>query len=69
MTQLTMQISGMSCGHCVGAVTKALQNVNGVAVNTVAIGSATISYDATKTSAEQIKDAVEDEGYAVTSAA
>lgn len=69
MTQLTMQIGGMSCGHCVGAVKKALEGVNGVAVDQVAIGSATVRYDATATSADQIKQAVEAEGYPVTSAA
>ena len=69
MTQLTMQIGGMSCGHCVGAVKKALEGVNGVAVDQVAIGSATVRYDATATSAEHIKQAVEAEGYPVTSAA
>lgn len=26
----TIKISGMRCGHCVGAVTKALANINGI---------------------------------------
>jgi len=69
MTQLTMKISGMSCGHCVGAVKKALQGVEGVAVDEVVIGSATVSYDPAATSADTIKRAVEDEGYPVTAAA
>ncbi len=67
MTQLTMNISGMSCGHCVGAVKKALTGVQGVHVEQVAIGSAVVAYDPAATSVEQITSAVEDEGYAVVS--
>jgi len=28
--QTTIKVTGMTCGHCVAAVTKALQNVPGV---------------------------------------
>ncbi|MFA6045918.1 MAG: cation transporter [Phycisphaerales bacterium] len=38
----TLNIDGMSCGHCVQAVTKALSAVPGVKVNSVAVGSAVI---------------------------
>jgi copper chaperone len=69
MTQLTMQIGGMSCGHCVAAVTKALKALQGVAVEQVAIGSATVNYDPSATSAEAIAKAVEEEGYPVRAAA
>jgi len=65
MTHLELDISGMSCNHCVGAVTKALQSVHGVVVEQVAIGKATISYDAEATSPAQIALAIEDEGFAV----
>ena len=65
MTTISMNISGMSCNHCVGAVTKALQSVDGVVVEQVTIGSATVSYDESRTSPAQIAEAVEDEGYAV----
>ena len=27
----TIKISGMRCGHCAGAVTKALENIEGIA--------------------------------------
>ena len=39
-TQLA--IDGMTCGHCVQAVTKALSGVPGVTVKSVAVGSAVI---------------------------
>lgn len=68
MSELSMEISGMSCGHCVAAVKKALQSVAGVTVHDVAIGRAQINFDAAQTSPAQIVQAVEDEGYSVTTA-
>ncbi|MCC6245345.1 MAG: heavy-metal-associated domain-containing protein [Gemmatimonadaceae bacterium] len=68
MTALSMQISGMSCGHCVAAVKKALESVAGVAVHEVAIGRAQIEYDDAQTSTAAIVQVVEDEGYGVTTA-
>lgn len=38
----TLAIDGMTCGHCVQAVTKALSAVPGVKVRSVAVGSALI---------------------------
>ena len=38
----TLAIDGMTCGHCVQAVTKALSAVPGVKVKSVAVGSAVI---------------------------
>ena len=38
----TLAIDGMTCGHCVQAVTKALAAVPGVKVKSVAVGSAVI---------------------------
>ena len=42
-TQSTLSIDGMSCGHCVKQVTKALSAVPGIEVKSVAIGSAQIT--------------------------
>ena len=65
MDRITMKIDGMSCGHCVSSVDKALKKIDGVKVDSVGIGNATVSYDPSAVSAEQIADAVADEGYAV----
>lgn len=61
--RLTLEIDGMSCDHCVRAVTEALRRVNGVRVEHVDIGTATVHYDPAKVSVDQITDAVNDEGY------
>ncbi|CAN5853188.1 hypothetical protein BH11PLA1_BH11PLA1_12400 [soil metagenome] len=39
---ITLSIDGMTCGHCVNAVTKALSAVPGVQVRSVAVGTAQI---------------------------
>ena len=63
MDGLGMRIKGMSCGHCVGAVRGALKKVDGVTVDEVKIGSATMSYDPARTSPAAIAQAIEDAGY------
>jgi copper chaperone len=63
MERVTMQIDGMSCGHCVAAVGRALAAVPGVDVEHIAIGSATIAYDPDAVSFDRIRAAVRAEGY------
>lgn len=65
MERITMKIGGMSCGHCVSAVDKALKQLDGVKVESVGIGTATISYDPSAVSEQRISEAVADEGYSV----
>ncbi len=65
METIHLEISGMSCGHCVNAVRGALEAVHGVHVETVAIGSAVIAYDAAQTTRPQIEQAISDAGYQV----
>ena len=67
MEKVKLGIEGMSCGHCVAAVKRALEGVEGVRVENVAVGEATVEYDASKASADAIRNAVEDEGYTVVS--
>jgi copper chaperone len=64
---MTLKIEGMSCGHCVAAVDRALKALDGVEVEQVTIGSASLRYDPNTTSQSQITDAIQDEGYLVTS--
>jgi copper chaperone len=63
MDRVTMQIDGMSCGHCVKAVREALAELPGVQVEGVEIGSATVSYDPARTPVTHLADAVRDAGY------
>ena len=50
MQTLTVQIDGMTCGHCVEEITETLKTLNGVHVHSVRVGSATVSFDPRKIS-------------------
>jgi copper chaperone len=63
MAELTLKIDGMSCQHCVMRVKKAVDSVEGVTSSDVAIGSAKILYDDTKTNKDKIADVVRSAGY------
>ena len=63
MEHLNLKIEGMSCGHCVARVEKALKKLDGVNVNRVEIGSADLTYDPAKTPFAQIREAIDDAGY------
>ena len=63
MRHLTLQIDGMSCGHCVARVEKTLSKLDGVHPGRVEVGSAEIDYDPTRTPFERIRLALDDAGY------
>ena len=63
MKQLKLEVSGMSCGHCVHAVHEALAALPGVKVEDVRIGTASVSLDETRTSVSDLVDAVAEAGY------
>ncbi|MEO5814945.1 MAG: heavy-metal-associated domain-containing protein [Gemmatimonadaceae bacterium] len=63
MQQATIAIAGMSCGGCVSAVKKARGAVAGARVDDVTVGSATVSYDASRTDPAALAQTVRDAGY------
>ena len=63
MERVEIEIGGMSCGHCVRAVEQVLARVEGVRVQEVRVGSATVEYDPAVAGAERIEQAIQDEGY------
>jgi len=65
MEKVELKVSGMSCGHCVAAVSKSLSALDGVDVVSVEVGSARLSYDPDKLSRERIAEAVADAGFEV----
>lgn len=67
MQTITLQVEGMSCGHCQAAVTKALKGVTGVSDAQVDLGkkTATVTYDAAQTSVDSLKAAIIEAGYEV----
>lgn len=63
MKEMKLEVTGMSCGHCVAAVRSALAGVDGVEVRSVEIGAGAVSYDPERVSPDAIVEAVRDEGY------
>lgn len=66
MTPLTLHIEGMSCGHCLNAVNKALAAIPGITDLSVRIGRADLKYDPMTTDPVRIAQAVDAAGYRAT---
>jgi len=67
MQKATLKISGMSCGHCVMRVTKALKALPGVQDAEVSLEGkkADVTFDESKVDVSAIADTVADAGYTV----
>jgi len=63
MEELILKIAGMTCGHCVGQVTKALTQLDGVQIKTVKVGEALVAYDQREITPADIARAVNEVGY------
>jgi copper chaperone len=61
--EVKLSIDGMHCEACVRRVTNALNGVEGVRVNAVAVGSAHLAFDPAAVTAEQIAEAVDRIGF------
>ena len=61
----TIIVGGMSCGHCVKAVEKAVGSLPGVLFAKVDLVTKTLiaEVDTSKTTLAQIKEAVDEEGF------
>lgn len=67
MATLTLNVKGMSCGHCVKAVEGALNELNGVerALVDLQAGTVTVDYQENAVTLDQLKEAIEEAGYEV----
>jgi copper chaperone CopZ len=66
MRQATLHIEGMSCGHCLNAVNRALGSLPGVRIEQLRIGRADVSYDENVTDPSRLEAAVAEAGYRAT---
>ena len=66
MEHATLHIEGMSCGHCLNAVNRALAELPGVEIESVQIGRAEVRYDEQTISPEALEAAVSEAGYRAT---
>ncbi|MBP2684705.1 MAG: mercuric transport protein periplasmic protein [Deltaproteobacteria bacterium] len=69
--QVALAITGMTCGHCVAAVKKALAAVPGVeeVEVTLAPPRAAVAFDPSRTTVEMLTKATAEEGYPSSAAA
>jgi copper ion binding protein len=66
MAKITLTVKGMSCDHCVAAVTKATKNVAGVKGVKVDLKSGDVSFQYPDDNAlSQVKAAITEEGFEV----
>ncbi len=67
MEQVTLNVRGMSCGHCVNSIEGEVGRMDGVQFVKVHLdqGKVDVTFDSNKLSLEEIKSAIEDQGYDV----
>lgn len=64
MSTQTYQVSGMTCEHCVNAVTEEVGRLDGVGAVRVDLASGRLEVDATApVSADAVRSAVDEAGY------
>lgn len=63
----TLNVEGMSCSHCENSVKKAVGALDGVGSVEVDLkgNKVTVEFDSAKVSVDDIKNAIEDQGYDV----
>jgi copper chaperone len=71
MSQITLNVPDISCAHCEKTVLETLQGKPGVTAVQVNIPAKSVylDYDENAFSLEQVKEALDEEGYPVASAA
>lgn len=66
MKTQSLAIQGMSCGHCLNAVNRAISSLPGARAISVRIGRAEVEFDENLTSPERIAEAISAAGYPAT---
>ena len=67
MEQTTLKVDGMSCSHCVNAITKAVGALPGIESVSVDLEgkTVTVKYDPAQSPLDKIKAEIDDQGYEV----
>jgi len=65
MTKQTLEIGGMTCGHCLMAVRNSLSQVPGLTIEELRVGRARVAFDAAVVPPTAAAEAVKDAGYSV----
>lgn len=67
MEQVTLNVQGMSCAHCVNAIEGNVGKLNGVDTVKVNLDEAkvAVAFDPNTVALDEIKDVIEEQGYDV----
>ena len=60
---LAFQVNDMTCGHCAGAITKAVKDLDQAAKVTIDLSQHLVTVEAADADGEQIRDAIAGAGY------
>ncbi|XID93794.1 copper ion binding protein [Paenibacillaceae bacterium WGS1546] len=65
MKNITLQVEGMSCQHCVNSIEGALIEIGAAGKVDLKNNSVDVSFDENQISIERIKETIEEQGYDV----
>ena len=67
MENVTLNVSGMSCGHCVSSIEGSVGKLDGVQEVKVHLdsGKVDVAFDQEKLTLNKIKETIDDQGYDV----
>lgn len=67
MKNITLEVQGMSCGHCVNAIEGSLGQLAGVEQVNVNLADAQVNvvFNEAKVSLDKINETIEDKGYEI----
>ncbi|WNC14289.1 copper ion binding protein [Brevibacillus brevis] len=65
MKQVTLQVEGMSCQHCVISIEGALKEIGATGKVDLSGNSVDVAYDENRLTLAEIKEAIEEQGYDV----
>ncbi|MFB6469433.1 copper chaperone CopZ [Cytobacillus sp. Hz8] len=67
MEKVTLNVQGMSCGHCVKSIEGSVGELSGVSNVKVYLekGTVDVEYNSNEVTLEKIKETIDDQGYEV----
>lgn len=67
MEKVTLNVQGMSCGHCVNSIEGSVGELNGVSKVKVNLenGTVDVEFNDKEVTLEKIKETIDDQGYDV----
>jgi copper chaperone len=63
--QVTLEVNGMSCQHCVNSIEKALQEIGASGKVDLTAKTVAVEYETGKLSLDNVKKAIEDQGFEI----